>query len=148
MQLETKHFGTIEIDEKDILNFTEGIPGFEEINKFVLLGKTEEESPFQWMQGIDNTDVAFIVIDPRVFKPDYFVDVYEKDIEELGIKDENKILIYCIVVVPEDISKITANLKAPILINVENNRGKQVVLENGNYQIKHYIMEELRKIGG
>lgn len=148
MQLNTKHFGLINIDENGILDFPEGIPGFESTKRFVLLGKDEKESPFQWLQGVDNSDLALVVIDPKLFKPDYLVDVDDDQVEILNIKDANSVLVLSIVVVPEDISKMTANLKAPILINTENRKGKQVVVDKGDYQIRHYIMEELRKIGG
>ena len=148
MQLNTKCFGEIEIDEKGIITFPEGIPGFEDVKKFVMLGSTEENSPFQWLQSVDNTDLAFVVIDPKHFKPDYVVDVNDADIAVLDIHNVDKVLVLTVVVIPEDITKMTTNLRAPVLINTENNRGKQVIQENGEYQIRHFIMEELRKIGG
>lgn len=148
MQLNTRHFGMIDIDERDIIRFPEGVPGFEDVKSYVLIGSGEEDSPFQWLQGVDNTDLAFVVINPKIFKPDYIVDVDDDKVAVLDIKDTEKVLVYAIVVVPEDISKITANLRAPVLINTENNTGKQVIMDNSSYQVKHYILEELRKIGG
>jgi flagellar assembly factor FliW len=147
MRLNTKHFGLIEIDENNIIDFPEGVPGFENVKKFVLLSNVEEDSPFQWLQAVDNTDLAFVVIDPRLLRADYIVDVDDAEVEILDIKDTEKVLIYSIVVVPEDLSKMRANLKAPVLINTENNTGKQIVMEKGNYPIKYYFMEELQKIG-
>ncbi len=148
MELNTKHFGVIEIDEKAIIDFPEGIPGFKEVKKFVLLGKIDDETPFQWLQGVDNTDLAFVVISPYMIKQDFVVDIEDSEVEVLDIKDTEKVLVYSIVVIPENINNMTANLKAPVLINTENNKGKQVTMENGDYQIRHYIMEELRKQGG
>lgn len=148
MLLNTRHFGQIEIEEKGIIQFPEGIPGFEDAKKFVLLASTEEGSPFQWLQGVDNTELAFLVIDPKVFKPDYSVDVDDDEVEILGIKDVEKVIVLAIIVVPEDITKMTANLKAPVLINTENNRGKQVILDKGDYELKHYVLQELRQKGG
>jgi len=147
MELNTKHFGIIEIDENSIIDFPEGVPGFEYVKKFVLLGNPDDDSPFQWLQGVDYTDLAFAIIDPRFFKPDYEVDIDESDVEFLEIKDEKSVLIFAIVVVPEDLTKMTANLRAPILINVKNKKGKQVVMEHSNYEIRHYILDELRKAG-
>jgi flagellar assembly factor FliW len=146
MELNTKHFGFIEIDEKNIIDFPEGIPGFENVKKFVLL--SNEDSPFQWLQGVDNPHLAFVVIDPRLCKEDYVVDVEDAEVEILDIRDSSKVLVYSIVVVPEDISKMTANLKAPVLINTENNKGKQVILNNEDYPIKYYILQQLQKTGG
>ncbi|MDK2800252.1 MAG: flagellar assembly factor FliW [Clostridiales bacterium] len=148
MQLNTRHFGLIEIDENKIIDFPEGIPGFQDIKKFVILSSDDKGSPFQWLQAVDNPDLAFVVIDPRFFRPEYVVDVNDAEIEILNIQDPTNVLIYAIVVVPEDISKMTANLKAPVLINTENNRGKQIVMDKDDYKVKHYIMEELKKSGG
>ena len=148
MQIDTRHFGLIEINEETILDFPEGIPGFEDVNQFVLLGQEEDDSPFLWLQGVDNTDLAFAVIDPRVIKLDYVVDVEDAEVEILGIRDTEKVLMYAIVVVPEDISQMTANLKAPILINADNNKGKQVVMVHEDYPIKYRIFEERQKLGG
>jgi flagellar assembly factor FliW len=148
MQLNTRHFGQLEIDEKGLIDFPEGLPGFEDVKRFVLLAGVENDSPFQWLQGVDNTDLAFVVIDPKVFKPDYIVDVDDKEVEILEIKDTEKVMVLSIVVVPEDLTMMTANLKAPLLINTENNKGKQIVLDKSDYQIRHYILQELRRKGG
>lgn len=148
MLLNTRHFGVIEVNEEDIIQFPEGIPGFEDTKEFVLLGDTQDkDSPFKWLQGIDNPQLAFVIIDPKAFKHDYNPELPSSEIEILDIKDRNKVLIYSIVVIPDDISKMTANLKAPIVINAENNKGKQVLLDNPEYRVKHLILEELRKAG-
>lgn len=148
MKLDTKHFGEIEIDDQNIIDFPEGIPAFENVHKFVLIGNHDEESPFLWLQSVDNTDLAFVMIDPYSIQSDYEVDIDDSEVEILNIKDTNKVLVYCIVVIPDDITQMTANLRAPILINTENNIGKQVVMDNSDYKVKHYIIEELKKIGG
>lgn len=148
MQLNTRHFGTIEIDEKGIIDFPEGIPGFETTRKFVLLSNAGENNPFRWLQGVDNTDLALVLVDPKYVRPDYMVDVDDSEVEILDIKNAEKVLVFSIAVIPEDLSKMTVNLKAPVLINTENNRGKQVVMENGDYSVRHYIMEELQRTGG
>lgn len=145
MQLNTRHFGEIEIDESNIIDFPEGIPGFEDVKKFVLLGESEEESLFRWLQGVDNPDLAFVVINPYSFKPDYDVEVDDSQVEVLDIKDTQKVLVYNVVVIPEDIKKISANMKYPVLINTENKKGKQVPLEKDEYEIRHYILEELHR---
>ena len=148
MKLNTKNFGTIEIDEKGIINFPCGIPGFADVKQYVLLGNSGDNSPFRWLQSVDRPDLAFPVMDPWVLRPDYTVDVNDGDLEVLKAADPNKMLVLSIVVVPEDISKMTANLAAPILINTECKIGKQVILENREYRTRHYIMEEMRASRG
>ncbi|NLM27968.1 MAG: flagellar assembly protein FliW [Clostridiaceae bacterium] len=142
MQLNTKHFGVIEIDEKEILYFPSGIPGFENVKKFTLLGRQENEAPFFWLQGVDDPALAFVVTDPFAINDDYFVDADDDDIKIIDAKDPERILTLAIVTIPEDITKISVNLKAPILINMDNNKGMQVIMKNETFPVKYYIMEK------
>ncbi len=145
MKINTRHFGETEIDEKYIIHFPEGIPGFETVKNYVLLDETDEENPFLWLQGLENTNLALAIIDPKYLMPEYYLDVDDSEVEVLDIKDVSDVRVYCIVVVPEDITKISANFKAPVVINLENRKGKQVIARNEEYEIKHYIFKGLRK---
>lgn len=145
MNIKTSYFGEVEIDEKDILNFPKGILAFEEFNKFVIINSTEEELPFSWLQSIDEKDVAFIMIDPFLFKKDYEVDLSDKVIEELDIESESDVAIYTFLVIPEQVDQMTANLTGPIVININKNLGKQVVLEDKRYHTRHKIIDEVNK---
>ena len=146
MLLNTKNFGEVEIKDEDILLFEYGIPGFENMNKFVILGKTDApDDPFFWLQSIENPNLAFVIMNPRDLVFDYEAEIDMFTANFLKIKDENDALIYCIVTVPQDIQKISINLKAPIIINAKENRGCQVVLENEKYKFKHIITEEFVK---
>jgi flagellar assembly factor FliW len=146
MVLETKNFGEVEIKEEDIIFFEYGIPGFESMTKFVILGKTDSpDDPFLWLQSTENPNLAFVIMNPRDLVFDYEAEIDMFTANLLKIKDENDALIYCIVTVPQDISKISINLKAPIIINAKDNRGCQVVLENEKYKFKHLITEEFVK---
>lgn len=144
MQITTKNFGVIKYNIEDILRFEEGIPGFEGLHSFILLNDNSKDTPFRWLQALDDTDIAFVVIDPRIFKPDYSIDISEDVIKALKIEDISHLLIYVIVVIPDEIEKMTANLKAPIIINAKNNKAMQVVLDDDRYLIKHPILEELK----
>lgn len=146
MILNTKNFGEIEVREEDVLEFEYGIPGFENMTQFVILGKTDDEnSPFFWLQSVQNSNLAFVIMNPRDLVPDYEVEIDMFTANLLKFQDENDALIYAIVTVPEDISKISINLKAPIVINAKNNKGCQVVIENDKYKFKHIITEEFVK---
>lgn len=140
MQLQTKLFGTMGVDEKDILYFPSGIPGFENVKRFTLLGKQETEAPLFWLQGIDDPNLAFVVTDPFSVYPDYFVDVDDEEIEELKIKDSERVLTLSIVTIPENINNMTVNLKAPVLINMLNNVGKQIVMKDETFPVKYSMM--------
>ena len=145
MQLNTKHFGLIDIGEDKIIQFPEGLPGFENVKRFALLDKQQEDVPFQWLQAIDDPQIAFVVIDPFFIKEDYEVNVDDKEIEMLDIKDIRSVMVLSIVVIPENIKAMTANLRAPILINLNNRKGKQVVLEKIEYEVRYSILEGLKQ---
>lgn len=146
MLLNTKNFGEVEIRDEDVIYFEYGVPGFENMTEFVILGKTDsEDDPFFWLQSVQNPNLAFVIMDPRDLVLDYEAEIDMFTANLLKFKDENDALIYCIVTVPQDITKISINLKAPIIINAKENRGCQVVLENENYKFKHIITEEFVK---
>lgn len=141
MEICTKACGTIEIDPENILAFERGILGFERLSKYVLLGKSDDL--LFWLQSTEEQEVAFVVIDPQMVIPDYQPQINIDDLKDLEV-DENDLdlLVYAIVVVPEDIKKMTANLKAPVVINAKNNRAKQIVLNDDRYKIKEPVFRD------
>lgn len=147
MKLDTKNFGIIEFDDSEIICFPDGLPGFENDKKFIVLNHPDSDSPFKWLQSVDNTDLAFVIINPFLFKPDYEFDIPKHVLEKLKIKEEKEVLVYSIVVVPEDITKMTANLLGPIIINSKEKLGKQIIVDDNRYKTKHYILEEAKAKG-
>lgn len=139
MQLETAHFGMIEIDEKEFIYFPEGIPGLENSKKFVLIGNNSGEEVFFWLQSVDTPELCFVVTDPFMVYDGYGIDLEDDDVSLLQIADANKVLTLAIVIIPEKIDEIRVNLKAPILINVEKKLGKQVIQKNENLPIRYYL---------
>lgn len=142
MKLHASNFGEIEIDEEDILTFPEGIPGFEECKKFIVINNPDEENPFDWLQSVENEDLAFVIMNPFFVFPDYDITIPESAIEKLKIKDETDVFVYTIVVVPENLEDMTTNLSGPIIINGREKLGKQVILEDNRYTTKHYIFKK------
>ncbi|NLW27382.1 flagellar assembly protein FliW [Acetivibrio saccincola] len=145
MLLKTKHFGEINIDEKKIINFEDGIPGFENEKRFIVLYEGDDKSPFRWMQSIDNPDLAFAMVDPIMIVPDYDGEIPKEAVEKLEIEKPEDIMVLSIVVVREEVEKISMNLKAPIIINTKNNKGMQVILDTDRYSVRHYIVDELQR---
>lgn len=142
MILDTKNFGEIEIDEDKIIHFPEGILGFEEEKQFIIINNEDEENPFHWFQSISNPDLAFVIINPFFAYPNYDIIIPETAQEKLKIEDEKDVIVYSIVVVPEDMEKMTANLLGPIIINGNKKIGKQVILDDDRYTTKHYIFKQ------
>jgi flagellar assembly factor FliW len=148
MVLQTKYFGELTIKESDILHFGHGLPGFETVTRFVLVDNEEEDSPFKWLQGIDEPKPAFVLVNPFLIRKDYEVNLDDDVLKELDIREPESASVYCIVVVPEDINKMTVNLQAPLVINNVKNLGRQLILDTDRYGVRHYILEELQKWEG
>lgn len=136
MKIETKFFGTVEIDETEIINFGHGIPGFENYRQFVML-KQNPDSPFLVMQAVESSQPALIVIPLERVVPDYDFDIPDEAVKELSLTAPADAAVYAVVVLPQDISKATVNLAAPIIINTKAKLGKQVILNNPAYGLKH-----------
>ncbi len=140
MKIATTRFGEIEVNDDKILHFPEGIIGFHSLKRFVLIGK--ESQLVMWLQAVDNPKIAFIVVNPFLFEPDYNPKLTHEDMQFLKVDNSNDLHILSIIVVPEDPQKMTANLLGPIVINTKEKIGKQVILLDGNYSVKHPIVKK------
>ncbi len=144
IKVKTTRFGDIEIDEKDVIALPAGIIGFPELKQYVLLDH-DQDSPFKWLQSLEDGSIAFVLINPLLFKPDYLVEVNEAEVGDLDIVAEEDAVVSVIITMPSDPQKMTANLKAPVIFNLKNRKGRQVILNNSEYTTRHNIMEEMRK---
>jgi len=145
MKLRTKHFGEIDYDSQLVITFDEGLPGFPENKKFVILLENAREDTFCWLQSVDDGQLAFALLNVYTLKPDYNPLVNHEEVEALGSFEDNNLLIYNVVVIPDDIKQMRTNLRAPIVINPSTRKGKQVVLDNEEYQLKYRIFDEVEK---
>ncbi len=150
MVIETENFGNIDIDENKIYTFDNGLPGFEKLKKFVIVEKdaSDSNSVFRWLQSTEDPKTAFIMMDVYKIIPDYNPLVYDDDLNSLGEISDDSLLIYNIVVIPKIVSKMSVNLKAPVVINLLTNKGMQMITKNEDYPIKYYFYEELKKKNG
>ncbi|MDR2518589.1 MAG: flagellar assembly protein FliW [Spirochaetaceae bacterium] len=145
MQVATKAYGYIEVDERQKITFSQGLFGFETCKDYVLLDA--EQQPFYWLQSIDSKDAAFVLINPFQFRPDYEVDIDNEELAEIGVSNPEKVLIFAIVTIPSDGGPMTANLQGPLVINRDTRCGRQVVLTNPCWKIKHDVLAELAAAG-
>jgi len=141
MKVLTKPYGEMEIDERQRVRFPLGIFGFEDLRDFALLDAAQP--PFYWLQSLERADIAFVLIDPLFFRPDYSPDVDASELAEIGITTPEDMLLLAIVTVPGDSSRMTANLQGPIVINRLTHVGRQSISPNPRWGIRHVILEEL-----
>jgi flagellar assembly factor FliW len=140
MKIATKYHGDIDIDEKDIVRFEQGIPGFLEEKQFVLLPLAD--TPFVILQSVKTPALGFVLIEPFSYFPSYEIDLDDNTLEQLQITGEQDVALYVILTVADPFDDTTANLQAPIVINVHKRLGKQVILTNTNYKTKHRLFPE------
>jgi flagellar assembly factor FliW len=134
--------GTVTVSEKQLLSFPDGLFGFEEIHDYALLDA--EQKPFMWLQAIGKPELAFLVIDPFLFRSDYELDVDGTALGDIGISSPADCLVLSIITVPPDGSPLTANLRGPVIINRKNNKAMQTILSDMKWQIKHDIIAEMK----
>ena len=144
MKVVTKAYGLIDVDESQKITFPHGLLGFETLRDYVLLDA--EREPFYWLQSTENEQVAFILINPFIFRSDYEVDIDNDVLSTIGIKEPKSALLFSIVTIPQDGSPMTANLQGPIVINYETKSGLQAVLIDPRWKTKHDIVAELEKV--
>lgn len=145
IKIATSRFSEIEVRESEVIELPQGLIGFPELKRYVLLDH-DKESPFKWLQSLDDGAIAFVLINPLLFKPDYEVEVTEAEVSDLTIEQEEDAIISVIVTMPSNPQNMTANLKAPLVFNIKNRRGKQVILNSNSYSTRHNIMEEMKKL--
>lgn len=144
MQVQTKPYGTIEVDERQKIHFPFGILGFEKLQNYVLIDAHQQ--PFYWLQSMDVSEIAFVLINPFIFRPDYEIDVPDEELEEIGIRSPQQILVFAIVTIPENQRDMTANLQGPIIINKDTKIGRQAISTNEKWKVRHPILEELSRL--
>jgi flagellar assembly factor FliW len=137
--LDTVVFGKIEIEQDQIVQFTQGIPGFEDSHRFVLI-PVGDDVPFSYLQCIDNEKLSFLVTEPFAFFPDYEFVISDNVKEELRIEAAKQVAVLTIVSVQGKLTDATVNLLAPIVINHQTSIGRQIILHDSAYMTKHRLV--------
>lgn len=147
MLVQTRHFGEIDLDENKIIIFDDGLIGFEDCKRYTILYNNEDEgnNVISWLQSLDMPELSLPVISPLAVYADYNPIVEDEVLLPLGELTEENMLILLTLSVPSDITKMSANLKAPLVINAETRKGCQIIAENPDYVIKYNIYEQVKK---
>lgn len=150
MKVQTKWFGEIEVSDEKIITFEKGIIGFEDWKKYTLVydAEKEEDVSIVWLQAVDEPTLALPIMKPELVYETYDPIVEDEIINSLGenIKDA-ELMVFCALTVPQDLTKMTINLKAPIIINVDTMKGVQLIADNSDYQVRYPIYDILKKEG-
>lgn len=146
MKVNTKNFGEIDIDDAKVITFESGIVGFPQLTQFALLHDEEkgQNAGIHWLQSLQEPAFAMPVMDPLLVMADYNPEVEDELLRPLGQITEENLLVMVTVTVPKEIEKMSVNLQGPIVINAENRKACQVIVDGDQYKVKYPIYDILK----
>lgn len=142
MQVSNTPLGELEFDPEQVIRFSAGLPGFEALKNFILL-PVDDSGIFTWMQSTEDPQATFLLTDPFAFFADYAVELEPGICRDLGIDSREDVVIQTIVTIPDTgVKDMTANLVGPVVINVKNRKGQQIILTNSGYTTRHRLFQK------
>lgn len=148
MLAKTKFFGEVELADEKVLDFPNGLIGFEDYKKFAIMYDEESKGTtrISWLQSLDEPLLALPVIDPLAIIEEYVPVIEDELLETLGSPADEDLLFLLAMTVPSDMTKVTANMKAPIIINAATKKGVQLIVENEDYPVKYNVYESVQRM--
>ena len=143
MKIETSNFGQLQVIEENIITFDKGIPGFPDKKQYIIINDEDEDSPFCWLQSLEDPDLAFTMVNPYLAYPNYDPRFPESELAKLGQASQEDYSVLSTVIIPEEIEKMRTNLMAPIVINLKTKKAMQIITEGDQYPVRYYLFEEL-----
>ena len=147
MELETRYFGKIQQEEENFYTFPSGLFGFEEETRFALLAFAESDGSMLCLQSVKTPTLAFVVMNPFQFVPEYAPQLQAQELRLLGVKQSTELCYYVLCALKRPVSDSTVNLKCPLALNDRTRRGMQVILEAGDYSMRQPLQPSRRKDG-
>ncbi|EQC52353.1 flagellar assembly protein FliW [Bacteriovorax sp. DB6_IX] len=144
MKINTTRFGELEVEKKDIITFDEGILGFENLKEFFVVDPGDQ-TLILWLQSAEDGATAFPIIEPKIFKPDFAVNLLPAELNSLKLENLSNASVYTILTIPQDVTTMSANLKAPVIINNQTKKARQIVLQDSKLEVKFEMYNELKK---
>lgn len=129
----------LEVNERDIITFENGILGFEDHLKYILINneELEDQAAFKLLQSIDDENIGFIVVYPYLLNENYEINLNDDVVDALELETSEDVVLYNIVTISENTCSACANMKSPIVINSRNRKAMQIVLENSDWPLKY-----------
>jgi flagellar assembly factor FliW len=143
VKVKTTRFGELEVNPTDLITFSEGLLGFEALKKYFVVDPGDS-TLILWLQSTEDEKVAFPIIEPKIFKPDYIAKLLPADLNGLELESLQSARLYSILTIPGNVTEMSANLKAPVVINSAKKLGKQIVLQDSKLSVKHEMYKELK----
>jgi flagellar assembly factor FliW len=141
--IKTGRFGSLEVSDSELIKMPFGIIGFPNQTRFCLVDPGDD-TLIIWLQSIDNPELAFPVLEPKIFKPDYTVRLSAAELRELKLENINQSAVFSVLTIGDEVTQMSANLRAPLVINLKEQIAKQVVLQENEYSLRQPMFKELR----
>jgi len=152
MRINTRVFGEVDIEDSKIIHFPKGIIGFPDLTEFALIHDAEKEgtAAVKWLQSMQEPAFAMPVMDPLMVKADYNPEVEDELLKPIGTLDPEEILVLVTLTVPSEVTKMSVNLQAPIIVNAAEKKACQLIVDTEKYPVRfpiYDILQELKKEG-
>jgi flagellar assembly factor FliW len=135
----------IPVSNDNLFKFPDGIPAFEDYKQFVLYCNTDMQ-PFFFMKSLGvSPEISFVCVDPFLVCPDYQVRIGAADLNALGLKRGEDAFVFSFVTVYDNACDITANLQGPVVLNLKNSTGRQIICEGLKHDVRYRVWDALMK---
>ena len=138
----------MELDDNKVIEFPNGIIGFEDFKKFAIIYDIEDDrdTKISWLQSLEEPTLALPVVDPLAVTTEYAPMIEDELLKPLGNPADEDLLFLLVMTVPSDMTKVTANMKAPVIISTEERKGVQLIVDNADYPVKFNVYESVQKM--
>jgi flagellar assembly factor FliW len=141
MLLKTRLFGEVKVKDEEVIHFTKPILGFDDYRQYLLI-ENESIFPTFWLQSVNDPNLAFPVVSPFSVDENYSINLQALDLDDINLKSLDDALVLTLMVVPQTLSSIRTNLRAPIIYNPEKKIAKQLILYDEKYPIHYYVIDD------
>ena len=137
MKVKSSRFGEVEVPADRVITLPQGMIGFPQLRRYVLI-QHSDGSPFFWLQSLEAAELAFVMVNPLLFDPEYKFTLSNAETKLLAVEDPSQIQVWVVVTIPAGKpDQMTANLKAPLVINLANRQAAQIILDDAKYSVRH-----------
>lgn len=148
MKLQTRYFGEVDYEESEVITFPDGMPGFPEEQRYLLLPFAGGENKMLCLQSLTTLDLAFVLLDPFTFCPEYHPTLEAAELQQMGVSDAEELFFYVLCVLRNPIGESTVNLRCPVVINPHTLMARQIIMGTETYGMRHPLSEFEAKRGG
>ena len=142
VKINTVKFGEVEVNKNAIFNFVSPIIGFKDLKKYTIIDY-KPDSPFKWLQSMEDMELAFPITVCSFFGIDYQFDIPDEEAEKLEITSGDDVFVCNIANIPSSNPQgATINMLAPVVINIVNKKAMQIILKNSEFEVRKKLFEE------